>query len=151
MAQSVARGAPSCPPPPIPALTRPQPPPCRAAAALLRPPPPLSVAPPPRCRSSPASPPVRLAATSASLCAPPLPRFGFASPRRRCRRRAHAVAAPTRGSRRVPCLDPAGVSLAHGPRLSASGLALRGGSSNFARFCDAYFIWNIVKSIEIRV
>ena len=45
-------------------------------------PPPLSVAPPLRRSSSPTSPPVRLAYSSSSLCAPPLVRSGPASSRR---------------------------------------------------------------------
>ena len=52
--------------------------------------------------------------------------------------RAHAaprrvVAAPTRGSRRVPCLDPAGGPLARGSRLSVSGPAQPGVPSDLAR------------------
>ena len=53
------------------------PPPRRFAA-----PPPLSVAPPLRRSSSPTSPPVRLAYSSSSPCAPPLVRSGPASSRR---------------------------------------------------------------------
>jgi len=80
---SILRGGASpTPPRPIPLLIRPLPLPCRAAAAPVRPPPPNAVAPSVRCRSSPAPPPVRHAATSSTPCAPPLPRSGPASPRR---------------------------------------------------------------------